>query len=113
MRIAHGQSIDFNHFFVYGQFVKRLTLTCHKGDAIRLEYRRTHVDGDFAIGLKRGLNHTRRRAHTDARLLRQPFVVHEAHKAACAVTALLHLTAIGVIDAVIKIGVRRQRRFHL
>jgi hypothetical protein len=58
------------------------------------------------------LDHARHGADLDAVLVGQAAVADEAHEAARAVAALLHLAAVGVVDHVFEVDARRRRGPH-
>jgi hypothetical protein len=71
-----------------------------------------HVDPHLAVGLDEEVDGAGGGAHRDLGLGRQPLVAHEAGEAAGAVAALFHLGAVGVEDAVVKVGAGQAWGLH-
>ena len=78
-----------------------------EGHGLRAEGGRAHIHGHTAIGLKAGRDDPGLRANADGLFAGEPPIAHETRKAPRSVTALLHLIAIGIEDAIDEVDVGR------
>ena len=83
-----------------------------KGNVGQLKHRRAHVDGDTAVRPQLRLNHAAKGLHPNGVFGGEAAVAHKARKTACAVAALLHLGAIGVVNHILKVNAGRRGRPH-
>ena len=73
----------------------------------RIKHGRTHIDGDLPVWLGVQGDDAALHLHADRGFGGEPLLKHKAHKAACAIAAVLNHAAIGVVDDVGKIHIGR------
>ena len=127
MRVAHGQHchIDTSREATAGSIdiqrqVPDLAITDHiELQAFKLkryfgsiQNGGAHVDRDTAIGVHLQFNFALLHFHANTVFGGQAFVAHVAHKASRAIAAVLHLTAIGVVNHIFKVERGVWRRAH-
>jgi hypothetical protein len=83
-----------------------------EGHALRFQDGRAHVDRDAAICFQARFDHAGQGFNPDRALVGQTLVGDESHEGAGAVTALLDLAAVGVVNAIAEIDFLRLRLFH-
>src|SRR5258706_2590088 len=97
MGVTHRYQVDLHLLAIEIQFL----------DAV--VHRAAHVDADLSILFQPRADQAAQRLYGDLGLGAQPMGMHELDEAARAVAALLHFTAVGVEDAVAKVGAGRAR----
>ncbi|CDQ09638.1 protein of unknown function [Acidithiobacillus ferrivorans] len=107
--IAHADGGDAQRVVPYGQQVFGRFFLAAERNLSRGELRNAHVDGDFTIILVMQDQPSGQRLDGDWLFVRESGAAHEDGKAAGAVAALRHLSAVRIKDAVpeITIGGRR------
>ena len=115
VRVAHGHQRNLTREDLAGRRLQRqrpqhgLPLLpghqtpCGERQPARIERGLAHVHFHPAVRHQPGRDDAATRQHADPVTVGQPLLVHEAHEAARAVAALLHLDAVGIDDPVDKI----------
>ena len=112
MRVSHGNGSNLHDFSAELQRLNHFVAVAHKRNLRRVEDRRAHIHGDPPIVFQVRRDQSAFGFHDDPALAGEFLVMHEPHKAARAIAALLHFAAIGVEDAIAEIGIVALRLFH-